>query len=172
VWAAGLLGDWQLNGILTLMSGRPMNFGSTISVNTPGSSSSPDQTGPSKILHGIAGPGGSALWFDTSVFVQPLNADGRTPHFGNVGPNSMSGPGLGNLDLSLFRKIRVTERWRADLRFETFNFTNTPAFANPNTTVGSTDFGKVTSTLAGTISNQTVGGIGARVVQLGLKISF
>ena len=108
-----------------------MNFGSTISVNTPGSSSSPDQAGQSKILHGIAGPGGSALWFDTSVFVQPLNADGRTPHFGNVGPNSMSGPGLGNLDLSLFRKIRVTERWRADLRFETFNFTNTPAFNNP-----------------------------------------
>src|SRR5262245_5280277 len=34
-----ILGDWQFNGILTMLSGRPMNFGTTVSVNTPGSSS-------------------------------------------------------------------------------------------------------------------------------------
>jgi len=84
----------------------------------------------------------------------------------------MSGPGLVNLDLGVFRKIKVGERWTGEIRFESFNFTNTPAFGNPNTTVGDTNFGKVTGTLAGTISNQGVGGTGARVIQLGFKILF
>jgi hypothetical protein len=79
---------------------------------------------------------------------------------------------LGNLDLSLFRKFQFTERLKGEFRFESFNFTNTPAFANPNTTVGSADFGKVTATLAGLISNQGVGGTGPRSVQLGLKLIF
>jgi hypothetical protein len=167
-----VLGDWQLNGVLTLMTGRPMTFGTTVSANTPGSSQTPDQTGPVNILHRVAGPGGSVTWFDTAPFTQPLDADGRTPHFGNMGRNNIDGPGLGNLDLSLFRRFQVTERLKGELRFESFNFTNTPAFANPNTTVGSADFGKVTGTLAGLISNQGVGGTGPRSVQLGLKLTF
>lgn len=167
-----ILGDWQLSGVLTLMTGRPMTFGTTVSANTPGSSITPDVTGPVKILHGIAGPGGSDLWFDTSVFKQPLDPDGKTPHFGNMGRNNIDGPGLGNLDFALFRKFQLTERLKGEFRFESFNFTNTPAFANPNTTLGSADFGKVTGTLAGLISNQGVGGTGPRSIQLGLKISF
>ncbi|MEK7406295.1 MAG: hypothetical protein AAB225_14425 [Acidobacteriota bacterium] len=79
-----VLGDWQVNGLLTLMTGSPLNFGTTTSIDTPGNGNSPDITGPTKILHGIAGPSGSALWFDTSVFVRPLDADGKTPHFGKV----------------------------------------------------------------------------------------
>lgn len=41
-----VLGDWQLNGVFSLMSGRPMTFGTTVAINTPGSSATPDQTGP------------------------------------------------------------------------------------------------------------------------------
>jgi hypothetical protein len=167
-----ILGNWQLNGVLTFMSGRPMNFSTTVSANTPGSSNSPDVKGPIKILHGVAGPGGTALWFDTSVFSQPLDADGKTPHFGNMGRNSLSGPGLGNLDFSVFRKFPIMERWKGEFRFEVFNLTNTPAFGNPNTQLGSTTFGMITGTLAGTVANQSIGGTGARVVQMGLKISF
>jgi hypothetical protein len=167
-----ILGGWQVNGVLSLMTGRPMTFGSTVSANTPGSSQTPDQVGPITLLHNVAGPGGSATWFDTSVFKQPLDADGKTPHFGNMGHNNISGPGLGDLDLSLFRKFQITERIKAEFRAESLNFTNSPAFAAPNTTVGSADFGKITGTLAGLISNQSVGGTGPRSIQLGLKISF
>ena len=172
-----VLGDWQLSGVLTLMTGVPMTFGTTVSINTPGSSATPDINGKVKLLHGIAGPGGSALWFDTTLcstsattncFSQPLNPDGKTPHFGNMGRLTTSGPGLGNLDLSLFRKFRVTERVKGEFRVETFNFTNTPAFGNPNITVGSVDFGKVTG-IRDAIGS---GGTGGRVIQLGLKISF
>lgn len=167
-----VLGDWQVNGVLSVLTGRPLTFGTTVSINTPGTSQTPDQIGPMNVLDGVAGPGGSALWFDTAAFKQPLDADGRTPHFGNMGRNNVYGPGLGNLDFSLFRKFDITERVKGELRAESTNFTNTPAFGNPNTTVGSADFGKVTGTLAGLISNQGTGGTGARIMQFGLKLRF
>jgi hypothetical protein len=167
-----VLGDWQLSGVLSLMTGRPVTFGTSVSANTPGSSITPDQVGEINVLHNIAGPGGSVLWFDTSVFKQPLDADGKTPHFGNMGRNNFSGPGLGNLDFSLFRKFQFTERLKAEFRVESLNFTNTPAFGAPNTSLGSADFGKVTGTLAGLIANQSAGGTGSRTIQLGLKLSF
>lgn len=170
--ARWVLGDWQFNGVLTLMTGTPMTFGTTVSANTPSSSFTPDQVGPFNVLHGVAGPAGTNLWFDTSQFAQPLNADGKTPHWGNLGHNVVSGPGLGDLDLSLFRNFYISERFKAELRAESTNFTNTPAFANPNTTVGSVNFGRITNTLAGLIANQGTGGTGPRSIQLGLRVTF
>jgi hypothetical protein len=120
----------------------------------------------------VAGTSGTATWFDTSNFKQPLDADGKTPHWGNLGRNNFDGPSLVNLDFSVFRKFQFTERFKGELRGEATNFTNTPAFGNPNTTLGSADFGKVTGTLAGLIANQGVGGTGSRAVQLGLRITF
>jgi hypothetical protein len=166
-----ILGDWQLNGVWTMMTGRPMTFGTTVSANTPGSSITPDQVGEIRLLHTIAGPSGSGTWFDTSTFRQPLDPDGK-PHWGNMGRFNLDGPGLGNLDLSLFRKFTFTERFKGELRVETLNLTNTPAFANPNVTLGDANFGKVTGTLAGLIANQGVGGTGPRSIQVGFKVSF
>jgi hypothetical protein len=124
------------------------------------------------VLHNVAGTSGTDLWFDTSQFKQPLDADGKTPHWGNMGHNNVSGPGLGDLDLSLFRKFRITERFKGEFRAESTNFTNTPAFANPNVTVGSANFGRITGTLAGLIANQGTGGTGPRNIQLGLRLTF
>ena len=84
----------------------------------------------------------------------------------------MTGPGLFNIDLSVFRKFEITERVKAELRGESTNFTNTPAFANPQATLGNNDFGRVTATLAGLISNQGTGGTGSRAVQLGFRLLF
>jgi hypothetical protein len=167
-----VLGDWQLSGVFSLMTGRPLTFGTTVSANTPGSSITPDQTGEIKVLHGIAGPTGSTTWFDTTPFKQPYDADGKTPHFGNMGRNNFSGPGLGDLDLSVSRRFPITERIKGEFRAEGLNVTNTPAFANPNTTVGNVNFGKVTGTLAGLIANQSIGGTGPRNIQLVLKLTF
>jgi len=156
----------------SVASGRPLTFGTTVAINTPGSSATPDLTGPITILHNIAGPGGSVLWFDTAPFKQPLDADGKTPHFGNLGRNNFNGPGLGDLDFSLFRKFQLTERIKGEFRVESLNATNTPAFGNPNTTLGSVDFGKITGTLSGLVANQGVGGAGSRAIALVLKINF
>lgn len=177
-----VLGGWQLNGVLSLMTGRPITFGTNVSANTPGSSITPDQVGPVNITHAVAGTAGTATWFDTTGCVpvvtascflqQPLDADGKTPHFGNLGRNNFSGPGLGNVDFSIFRKFNFTERVKIEFRAESTNVTNSPAFANPNTTLGDANFGKLTGTLAGLITNQGVGGTGPRAINLGLKLTF
>ncbi len=167
-----VLGDWQVNGVLTLMTGRPVTFGTNVSANAPGNALTPDQVGDIDVTHAVAGTLGTATWFNTSNLRQPLNADGKTPHFGNLGRNNFDGPGLFNIDFSLFRKFQITERFKAELRGEATNFTNTPAFAQPNTTVGSADFGKITTTLAGLIANQGTGGTGSRQIQVALKITF
>ncbi len=170
--ARWILGDWQVNGVLTLMTGTPMTFGTTVSANAAGSTLTPDMVGQFNVLHNVAGTSGTAFWFDTSQFQQPLNADGKTPHWGNMGHNNVSGPGLGDLDLSLFRHFQISERIKGELRAESTNFTNTPAFANPNTTVGNVNFGRITGTLAGLIANQGTGGTGPRSIQLGLRLTF
>lgn len=178
-WVAG---GWQLNGVLSLMTGRPFTLGTNVSANTPGSSITPDLRGQLNITHSVAGTAGSATWFDTTGCVpvvtascfaqQPLDADGRTPHFGNIGRNTYDGPGLGNLDFSIFRKIEITERVKVEFRAESTNVTNSPAFGNPNTTLGDANFGKITGTLAGLVTNQGVGGTGPRAINLGIKLTF
>jgi len=54
--------------------------------------------------------------------------------FGNVSrsiPNY--GPGMANWDISLFKRITIKERFKAEFRAEALNAFNTPDFANPNT---------------------------------------
>jgi hypothetical protein len=70
--------------------------------------------------------------------------------------------GLANLDASLFRNIRVREGMELTLRIESFNFTNTPHFNNPNANVSTAaNFLAVTSALPD-----------QRQVRLGLRLSF
>jgi len=81
-WVAG---GWQLNGVLSLMTGRPFTMGTNVSANTPGSSITPDRKGEINITKVVAGTVGTGTWFDTtgcvpvvtaSCFVQqPLDAD-------------------------------------------------------------------------------------------------
>ena len=172
--ASKLLGGWQLSGVFSLMTGRPFTLITTVNPNTPGTTLTPDQVGAFVVSHNVAGPSGSATWFDTSAFKQPLDADGKTPHLGSAGRNSVYGPGLGDLDVSLFRKFEFGERWKAEFRVETLNLTNSPAFAitDANRTVGDINFGKITSTLSGLVANQSIGGTGPRIITLALRIRF
>jgi hypothetical protein len=57
----------------------------------------------------------------------------------------MRGPGVINMDVSLFRSFKLTEKLDMQFRAETFNVSNTPHFANPNGNVNSSNFGKVLS---------------------------
>ncbi len=161
--AAWVLGNWQLSGILTLLTGTPVTVtASGTSLNTPGETQTANQVAPLQILHGI---NTGNLWFSTSSFAQPTGVV-----FGNTGRNIMSGPGLFALNASLFKSFKIGERVNMDVRGEAFNLTNTPQFANPQGSLTSSTFGYVTSTLgSGTGVNGTGGG---RSVQLGLKVNF
>jgi Carboxypeptidase regulatory-like domain len=157
-----LLGGWQLTGVLSVMSGLPMNFTTSAgALNTPGTvNNSPNINGPVKVLHGI----NTAPWFDTSNFSAPLPGQ-----FGNLGRFTTDGPGFFNLDASISRRFPITERFNLELRGEGYSITNTPQFSNPNSTFGNASFGRVTSTLA--VGNAGSSG-GNRSFQLGARLSF
>ena len=164
-----VLGGWQLNGILSIASGTPLNFGGNSAVlNAPGNGNTLNWFGPGPIQV-TKGNGRQATWFTpakcsstvmTSCFAQPGQFNGGQPEFGNLSPNVISGPGFWNLDGSVFRNFQITERFRLQMRGECFSCANTPQWNNPNTDINSTNFGLIT------------GAGGARSIQLGAKLQF
>jgi hypothetical protein len=129
-----------------------LNFSCTCpAFNTPGNQAFPNINGPLQKLYGIE----TRPWFNTQVFSTP--APGQQ---GNVGNYVSSGPDFFNLDVSVLRRIHLSERFGLELRSEWFHATNTPQFANPNTTLGSSSFGLVTSAT------------GARMIDVAGKITF
>ena len=150
---AWVLGGWQLNGILTLMSGNAINFSSNAPNNAPGNAQTPNVSGAFRVLGGV----NDSPWFDTSVFSAPA-----ANTFGNVGRNAASGPNFYNLDASLFRNVQVTERFKLEFRAEAFSLPNSPRWQlnNPNVNVNDPNFGLVR------------GAGGNRSIQLGLRLLF
>jgi hypothetical protein len=158
---AAILGDWRVSTFLTLMSGLPLYFtdNSSSGLSAPGNTQTPQLVAPVRILHGV-GPGNP--WFSTSSFASVAG-----PTFGNVGRNYLSGPNFFDLDASLAKSIRMTERFHLELRLEAFGATNTPQFffagnggTADGTKLGSTSFGQITNASGG------------RVLELGAKLTF
>ncbi|MCU1263393.1 MAG: TonB-dependent receptor, partial [Bryobacterales bacterium] len=54
------------------------------------------------------------------------------------------GPGQKNLDISAFKKLRITEKFTGQFRAEALNDFNSPLFQGPNVSYGSSNFGKIT----------------------------
>ena len=126
-----IVGGWHVNGVFSAMSGTPFTVGSAgTSVDAPGNTQTADQVLPE--VRTLGGIGRGASWFDPNAFV-PVTA----VRFGNSGRNALRGPGLVNLDASIFRDFPVTERFNLQFRAEGFNVSNTPAFGNPGATASS-----------------------------------
>src|SRR6185437_9155571 len=135
-----LFGGWQLNGVFSAFSGRPFTLtASDSSLNMPSNQQTPDQIKDNVEILGLVG--GDGTYFDTSAFKRVTEV-----RFGNVGRNTMRGPGVFNLDMSLFRTFKVNDRVNLQFRAEGFNVTNTPHFNNPNGNVNSSNFGRILST--------------------------
>ena len=97
-------------------------------------------------------------WFNTSAFA--VQAPGL---LGNARRNCIYGPPQRHLDFSLTKDFPIRENVKLQFRAESFNLTNTPNFAEPNTNLGSPTFGEITSTAVG--SNP-------RLLQFALRLSF
>jgi hypothetical protein len=155
-----VFGNWQINGILTVMSGSPLLLtASGTSLNAPGNTQTPNQVAPVNFPKGI---GAGNDWFSRASFTTPTG----NGVFGNLGRNAFDGPGLFNLDASLFKSISFRERFKLELRLEAFSATNTPQFNNPGTDLTSGNFGYVTG------AGDTTKGGGERGLQLGAKFNF
>lgn len=170
---SSILGGWQLNTFFTAFSGTPFSISAPpASLNAPGSGQRADQVKPEVEILGGIGP--TAPYFDVTAFRPVTEA-----RFGTAGFNTLRGPGIANLDASLFRTFAVSSRTNLQFRFEVFNVTNTPHFQNPSgTNVGSVvynpdgsiralnGFGSITGT------NSVGREYDERYIRLGVRLSF
>jgi len=156
-----LLGGWQMNGLLSAYSGPPFSVTAPgTDLNAPGNSQRADLLKASVQKIGGAGPG--QKWFDPTAFGQV-----REARFGTAGWNLLQSPGVINVDASVFRSFRVTERVNLQFRAEAFNLTNTPHFGAPVSDVANTRFMEITG-VRGTGRE----GIDERMFRFGLRVAF
>ena len=164
---APIVSGWQLNGILSVMQGTPFTVSTaSTSLNSVGNAQTADQVKETVDIYGGIGRGVS--YFDPDAFI-PVTA----ARFGNSGRNIIFGPGVTNLDGSLFRTFRIKERIAMQFRWEVFNVTNTPAFANPGASASSATRnadGTVKST--GGFTEITSASATERRMRFALKVTF
>jgi Carboxypeptidase regulatory-like domain/TonB dependent receptor len=166
-----VLGGWQVNGIFSAYSGTPFTVtASGTSLNSPvGTTQVADQVLSEVKKLGDVGPG--VPFFDPLAFRQVTEV-----RFGNVGRNSLRGPGFGGVDFGLFRAFRVSEDVEIQFRADASNLTNTPHFNNPvdaNRNASNMTFnpdGSLQST--GNFMSITSARPDERQFRFGLRISF
>jgi hypothetical protein len=164
--AAAIAGGWQLNWILSRMSGTPFTVATSgSSVNTQGNTQTADQVKSTVAILGGHGVGGS--YFDPLAFKAVTEV-----RFGSSGRNIIRGPGVFNLDGSMFRNFRVTERIGLQVRVEMFGVTNTPQFANPGATVSNMTFNADGSIRALNGYTEITSASGERQIRFAAKITF
>jgi len=162
---AYLLGGWQLNAVLSKVSGTPFTVtASNNLLNAPGNTETANQILPAVQFFGNIGPGQE--YFNPAAFANPAQGT-----YGNTGRNILRGPGFFDLDMGVFREFAYKEKYKLQFRAEAISLTNTPIFANPNASLSSpSNFGQITS-LAVSANGVTAGG-GYRIIRLALRFSF
>ncbi len=118
-----IIGGWQWNNIITAQSGSPL----TVNINgTP--NNRPDLvSGDPKLVRN-----GDTWAIEGGTFAAPpKNAGGFYTRAGTFGRNGLEGPLYRTWDMSMFKKVNITERFVGEFRCEGFNIFNTPQFQNP-----------------------------------------
>jgi hypothetical protein len=155
----GILGDWQLNTVFTVHGGFPISM--LDFAGDPGTGSfqpRPDCIAPSRQTPYKNFAGGGFIWFDPSTMAAP--SPGR---FGTCGVSTERGPGLKQVDLSLSKRFRITERQNFEFRAEAINAFNSPVFVVQ---------GYVVDIFGGSNEGVVNTSQGARNLQLGFKYTF
>ena len=143
---------WQVNGIVTLLSGRPFTpqySAADISQQRPDLVGDPKTSIP------------AGLAFNPAAFARPVATAQEPNLYGNAGRNILIGPALKNVDLSLSKSFRAAVDMRLQVRIEVFNLLNTANFQVPVFLLDRSDVGTYTST-----ANE------AREWQFALKLLF
>jgi len=147
-WASGggvaekIASDWQISGIFSAIHGQPFSLTASGGLlNAVAQRQTPDQVAAVHKLGGIGGVASGNQFYDPTSFVAVSTA----ATYGNVGRNTLFGPGSVNMDFSLFRTFRVKERLDLQFRADASNFFNSPHFNLPNGNLTSGNFLRVTS---------------------------
>jgi len=159
---SGFLGtvtrNWRLSTIYQAQSGFPFTisvFGDTANAGTLLGENPIRANYTGQAIFG-PGTGTAAAWFNPAAFTTPAAFT-----FGNVGRNSIYGPGMQTVDLALQREFAVTETVKVQIRAEAFNALNHTNLGTPNRFVNTPQFGTITEAA-------TPG----REIQMGLRVSF
>jgi outer membrane receptor protein involved in Fe transport len=145
-----ILGGWLVSGIFSARTGRA--FTVVQGNNNVGA----DHTGLPNLTGDPEGPKTVEQWFNVAAFTQVPSG-----MFGNAGRNTLRGPGWVTFDMSIQRRIDLTERVNATLRWDVFNVFDRANFGLPNTNIASATAG-VISSIAGD----------PRVMQFSLRLAF
>lgn len=177
-WAGPLkqmFGGWQLTGIVALQDGQPFTVNNAAAA-TPATMTGNGLTRNPSVVSGFDKgkivQGGPDNYFDSTAFYLPTGdcAAGRSCELGNVGRNTIMGPGLAKWDSSVTKIFAITERWKLQFRAEFFNFTNRVNFGKPNPSIFTiANNAPLRLTSAGRISTTVVD---SRQIQFGLKLTF
>ncbi|HWZ32317.1 MAG TPA: TonB-dependent receptor [Bryobacteraceae bacterium] len=131
--AARIFGGWELAGIATARSGLPVN----ISMSRK-SGDLPDGNTSSQRPNLVPGVDIYAVnqtiytWFNPAAFALPAKGT-----WGNAGRYLASGPGMYEIDNSLQKRFKVTERLSLNFRAAAYNLFNHPVFSTPSGSIGS-----------------------------------
>jgi hypothetical protein len=187
-----VVAGWELSTILQLQTGNPFTIFASNPVNAAGGainlaaingvgSIRPDAGAPVTVSPGsvvyftatYCDPLGSsaaaiAICSANPNFIAPVGAGPANGlHFGNVARNSLVGPGFQNLDFSVLKTTKITERFSAQFRTEFFDLLNHPNFGQPGQTAGTATFGIISATRFPTGDSGS-----SRQIQFALKLLF
>ena len=164
--ASGLLdkvvGGWEITGFGRITSGRPF----TVYAGTNTVSSVVQATANcSGCNRGEGTPfldsGTGLIWFFNADQRKQFSAPGAG-EFGNSGRNGFVGPHYIQFDASLLKRLKLTERYKIEVRADATNFTNSTMFDLPTADITSATFGRIRNSVTS----------GSRKVQLGAKFYF
>jgi hypothetical protein len=133
--AGKLLSDWTLSGSVTAQSGLP--FTARVQGNQSNAAGAGSVGSGRAEATGAPLNGGQGLFFNLAAFTVPVPGT-----FGDAGRNTIEGPGLFSLNLSLARSFTLgNERRRIEARVDATNFTNHPGVTSINTIVNGSSYG-------------------------------
>ena len=163
-FANALVSGWGVNSIVTAQGGFPFTPQLSYNPSNNGDTRNPVRPFANPAFSGPVILGTPAKWFDPNAFLAPPNNAANAGFYGNLGRNTLRGPGLATWDFSTMKDTRISERLNLQFRAEIFNLLNRANFNMPNEVVF-TPSG--ISPTAGVITSTTTT---ARQVQFGLKL--
>jgi hypothetical protein len=157
-WTRLITENWNFSTIYQVQSGMPFTisvFGDTANSGTVLGENPVRANATGQPVFGT-GTRTADEWFNPAAFAAPAAFT-----YGNVGRNSVYGPGLQTLDIAVARQFRLTEKANFQFRAEGFNALNQTNLGTPNRFVNTPQFGTITMAM-------TPG----REIQLSARLSF
>jgi len=159
-----LVSGWTVNSIVTSQGGFPFSPQLSYNPSRNGDTRNPVRPFANPAFTGPVILGKPNQWFNPSAFLAPANTPANGGFYGNVGRDTLIGPGLATWDFSVLKDTRIRERLNLQFRAEIFNLLNRANFNLPNAIVF-TPSGL--SPTAGVITSTSTT---SRQVQFGLKL--